>query len=115
MAGKGVAWDRAVKGWDGAGGAALLLVPCCLCPARNGALSRSALLILLAGGFMGFSRELGSPEMLIIGRSITGLHSGRCCLGCGAVHGPFLTARTPTDHSQGAGEDFCRGLMPASN
>ncbi|KFW66532.1 Solute carrier family 2, facilitated glucose transporter member 9, partial [Pygoscelis adeliae] len=45
---------------------------------RNGTLSRSALLILLAGGFMGFSRELGSPEMVIIGRSITGLHSGIC-------------------------------------
>ncbi|XP_068053991.1 solute carrier family 2, facilitated glucose transporter member 9-like isoform X1 [Anomalospiza imberbis] len=45
---------------------------------RNGALSRSALLVLLAGGFMGFSRELGSPEMVIIGRSITGLHSGIC-------------------------------------
>uniref|UniRef100_A0A8C3U3G3 Major facilitator superfamily (MFS) profile domain-containing protein n=1 Tax=Catharus ustulatus TaxID=91951 RepID=A0A8C3U3G3_CATUS len=40
--------------------------------------SRSALLVLLAGGFMGFSRELGSPEMVIIGRSITGLHSGIC-------------------------------------
>ncbi|NXB75208.1 GTR9 protein, partial [Donacobius atricapilla] len=49
---------------------------------RNGALSRSALLVLLAGGFMGFSRELGSPEMVIIGRSITGLHSGECFLGC---------------------------------
>ncbi|KAM6090096.1 solute carrier family 2, facilitated glucose transporter member 5-like isoform 1-T1 [Theristicus caerulescens] len=45
---------------------------------RNGALSRSALLVLLAGGFMGFSRELESPEMVIIGRSITGLHSGIC-------------------------------------
>ncbi|NXS55380.1 GTR9 protein, partial [Brachypteracias leptosomus] len=49
---------------------------------RNGTLSRSALLVLLAGGFMGFSRELASPEMVIIGRSITGLHSGRCYLGC---------------------------------
>ncbi|NXL82148.1 GTR9 protein, partial [Leptocoma aspasia] len=49
---------------------------------RNGALSRSALLVLLAGGFMGFSRELGSPEMVIIGRSVTGLHSGGCFLGC---------------------------------
>ncbi|NXW07322.1 GTR9 protein, partial [Fregetta grallaria] len=56
---------------------------------RNGTLSRSALLVLLASGFMGFSRELGSPEMVIIGRSITGLHSGRCC---GAVLGPFLMA-----------------------
>ncbi|NWW53515.1 GTR9 protein, partial [Pedionomus torquatus] len=45
---------------------------------RNGTLSRSALLVLLAGGFMGFSRELGSPEMVIIGRAITGLHSGIC-------------------------------------
>ncbi|KFU91506.1 Solute carrier family 2, facilitated glucose transporter member 9, partial [Chaetura pelagica] len=38
---------------------------------RNGTLSRSSLLVLLAGG-------LGSPEMVIIGRSITGLHSGIC-------------------------------------
>uniref|UniRef100_A0A8C0IF16 Solute carrier family 2, facilitated glucose transporter member 5 n=1 Tax=Bubo bubo TaxID=30461 RepID=A0A8C0IF16_BUBBB len=45
---------------------------------RNGALSRSALLVLLASGFMGFSQELRSPEMVIIGRSITGLHSGIC-------------------------------------
>ncbi|NXQ94419.1 GTR9 protein, partial [Sagittarius serpentarius] len=56
---------------------------------RNGVLSRSALLVLLAGGFLGFSRELGSPEMVIVGRSITGLHSGGCCRGCRAVHGPF--------------------------
>ncbi|NWH74880.1 GTR9 protein, partial [Piaya cayana] len=45
---------------------------------RKGALSHSAVLVLLAGGFMGFSRELGSPEMVIVGRSITGLHSGIC-------------------------------------
>ncbi|XP_033917731.1 solute carrier family 2, facilitated glucose transporter member 9-like isoform X2 [Melopsittacus undulatus] len=57
---------------------------------RNGALSRSSLLVLLAGGFMGFSRELESPEMVIIGRCITGIHSGRCCLGYGTVHSPFL-------------------------
>ncbi|NXW17026.1 GTR9 protein, partial [Circaetus pectoralis] len=57
---------------------------------RNGVLSRSALLVLLAGGFMGFSRELGSPEMVIVGRSITGLHSGRCSLGCGANLRGFL-------------------------
>ncbi|KFV58107.1 Solute carrier family 2, facilitated glucose transporter member 9, partial [Tyto alba] len=63
-------WPRDGMGLEG--------LPCCLCPARNGALSRSALLVLLAGGFMGFSRELGSPEMVIIGRSITGLHSGIC-------------------------------------
>ncbi|NXE81952.1 GTR9 protein, partial [Cochlearius cochlearius] len=87
---------------------------------RNGTLSRSALLVLMAGGFMGFSRELGSPEMVIIGRSIMGLHSGRVCLGCGAVHGPFLMSQSPTPHSQGAGEDFIfpnlrgfLGLMPS--
>ncbi|NXL22622.1 GTR9 protein, partial [Setophaga kirtlandii] len=77
---------------------------------RNGALSRSALLVLLAGGFMGFSRELGSPEMVIIGRSITGIHSGACtapsswlsplqpflggwrrlCLPIGSVEGIFI-------------------------
>ncbi|NXY58962.1 GTR9 protein, partial [Callaeas wilsoni] len=70
---------------------------------RNGALSRSALLVLLASGFMGFSRELGSPEMVIIGRSITGLHSGGCCLGCAQPlpHGPVFYS-----HSQGVGEGF---------
>ncbi|NXJ90752.1 GTR9 protein, partial [Corythaixoides concolor] len=49
---------------------------------RRGTLSRSTLLVLLAGGFMGFSRELGSPEMVIVGRSIMGIHSGRCFPGC---------------------------------
>ncbi|NXT59318.1 GTR9 protein, partial [Pluvianellus socialis] len=79
---------------------------------RNGTLSRSALLVLLASGFMGFSRELGSPEMVIIGRSITGLHSGGCC---GAAHGSFLTARSPTAHSQGTGEDFITPMATGSN
>ncbi|NWU74511.1 GTR9 protein, partial [Onychorhynchus coronatus] len=65
---------------------------------RNGALSRSALLVLLAGGFMGFSRELGSPEMVIIGRSITGLHSGMLCT--------VPSSQSSTAPSQGAGEDF---------
>ncbi|NXR97196.1 GTR9 protein, partial [Hypocryptadius cinnamomeus] len=63
---------------------------------RNGALSRSALLVLLAGGFMGSSRELGSPEMVIIGRSITGIHSGGCFLGCAQ----------PLPHGSGGGEGF---------
>lgn len=43
---------------------------------------------------MGFSRELGSPEMVIIGRSIMGLHSGRCYLVCGT----FLMAQSATAH-----------------
>uniref|UniRef100_A0A8C2UEQ7 Solute carrier family 2, facilitated glucose transporter member 5 n=1 Tax=Coturnix japonica TaxID=93934 RepID=A0A8C2UEQ7_COTJA len=38
----------------------------------------SALLVLLAGGLMAFSRYLAAPEMVIIGRAITGLHSGIC-------------------------------------
>ncbi|XP_065699555.1 solute carrier family 2, facilitated glucose transporter member 5-like [Patagioenas fasciata] len=45
---------------------------------RNVVLSRSTVLVLLASSFMGFSRELGSPEMVIVGRSIMGLHSGIC-------------------------------------
>ncbi|KAK2530572.1 hypothetical protein Q9233_006133 [Columba guinea] len=45
---------------------------------RNVVLSRSTLLVLLASSFVGFSRELGSPEMVIFGRSIMGLHSGIC-------------------------------------
>uniref|UniRef100_A0A8C2UDE3 Solute carrier family 2, facilitated glucose transporter member 5 n=1 Tax=Coturnix japonica TaxID=93934 RepID=A0A8C2UDE3_COTJA len=44
----------------------------------HGTLGRSALLVLLAGGLMAFSRYLAAPEMVIIGRAITGLHSGIC-------------------------------------
>uniref|UniRef100_A0A669PRU0 Solute carrier family 2, facilitated glucose transporter member 5 n=1 Tax=Phasianus colchicus TaxID=9054 RepID=A0A669PRU0_PHACC len=44
----------------------------------HGTLGRSALLVLLAGGLMAFSRQLAAPEMVIIGRAITGLHSGIC-------------------------------------
>ncbi|XP_042315011.1 solute carrier family 2, facilitated glucose transporter member 9-like [Sceloporus undulatus] len=45
---------------------------------RNGTLVRSNLLVLLAGTLMGFSRYLESPEMVIFGRFITGVHSGIC-------------------------------------
>ncbi|NWI98406.1 GTR9 protein, partial [Crypturellus undulatus] len=45
---------------------------------RNGALGRSALLVLLAAAAMGLSRHLGSPEMVIFGRFIMGVHSGGC-------------------------------------
>uniref|UniRef100_A0A8C0G867 Major facilitator superfamily (MFS) profile domain-containing protein n=1 Tax=Chelonoidis abingdonii TaxID=106734 RepID=A0A8C0G867_CHEAB len=38
----------------------------------------STLLVFLAGILMGFSRYLTSPEMVILGRFITGLHSGIC-------------------------------------
>nr|XP_013798359.1 PREDICTED: LOW QUALITY PROTEIN: solute carrier family 2, facilitated glucose transporter member 5-like [Apteryx mantelli mantelli] len=48
------------------------------CYGRNGTLSCSALLVLLAGISMGFSQDLGSPEMVIFGCSIMGVHSGIC-------------------------------------
>ncbi|NWV11147.1 GTR9 protein, partial [Ptilonorhynchus violaceus] len=89
---------------------------------RNGALSRSALLVLLAGGFMGFSRELGSPEMVIIGRSITGLHSGRCSLGCtqplphGSIpYSPFPGGRRRLHIPTGSVKDIfiCLGVFSA--
>lgn len=43
---------------------------------RKGTVIRSSPLVFIAGALMGFSRELGSPEMVIIGRFITGIHSG---------------------------------------
>nr|XP_056706033.1 solute carrier family 2, facilitated glucose transporter member 9-like [Euleptes europaea] len=43
---------------------------------RNGTLIRSSFFVFLAGGLMGFSRYMESPEMVIIGRFITGVHSG---------------------------------------
>ncbi|XP_058043910.1 solute carrier family 2, facilitated glucose transporter member 5-like isoform X1 [Ahaetulla prasina] len=43
---------------------------------RNGTLIRSNFLVLLAGMLMGFSRYLKSPEMVILGRFIIGIHSG---------------------------------------
>ncbi|CAH2322920.1 solute carrier family 2, facilitated glucose transporter member 9-like [Pelobates cultripes] len=43
---------------------------------RKGSLIASAPLVFIAGALMGFSRLFGSPEMVIIGRFITGIHSG---------------------------------------
>lgn len=43
---------------------------------RKGTLIRSTVLVFVGGGLMGFSRLCGSPEMIIIGRFITGIHSG---------------------------------------
>lgn len=37
----------------------------------------TAVLVFIAGALMGFSRICGSPEMVIIGRFITGIHSGK--------------------------------------
>uniref|UniRef100_A0A674ESE6 Solute carrier family 2, facilitated glucose transporter member 9-like n=1 Tax=Salmo trutta TaxID=8032 RepID=A0A674ESE6_SALTR len=43
---------------------------------RKGTLVRITCLVFIAGAFMGFSRTFGSPEMIIVGRFITGVHSG---------------------------------------
>ncbi|XP_073541387.1 solute carrier family 2, facilitated glucose transporter member 9-like [Phyllobates terribilis] len=43
---------------------------------RKGTVIKSSPLVFIAGALMGFSRMLGSPEMVIIGRFITGIHSG---------------------------------------
>ncbi|XP_068114638.1 solute carrier family 2, facilitated glucose transporter member 9-like [Hyperolius riggenbachi] len=43
---------------------------------RKGTVIKSSPLVFIAGALMGFSRVLGSPEMVIIGRFITGIHSG---------------------------------------
>uniref|UniRef100_A0A4W5KL07 Solute carrier family 2, facilitated glucose transporter member 5 n=1 Tax=Hucho hucho TaxID=62062 RepID=A0A4W5KL07_9TELE len=37
---------------------------------------RITCLVFIAGAFMGLSRTFGSPEMIIVGRFITGVHSG---------------------------------------
>ncbi|XP_072280956.1 solute carrier family 2, facilitated glucose transporter member 9-like [Pyxicephalus adspersus] len=43
---------------------------------RKGTVIKSSPLVFIAGALMGFSRILGSLEMVIIGRFITGIHSG---------------------------------------
>ncbi|KAI5629132.1 solute carrier family 2 (facilitated glucose transporter), member 15b, partial [Silurus asotus] len=43
---------------------------------RKGTLVKSTILVFVAGGLMGFSRHLSIPEMIFIGRFITGIHSG---------------------------------------
>uniref|UniRef100_A0A8C5R951 Solute carrier family 2, facilitated glucose transporter member 5 n=1 Tax=Leptobrachium leishanense TaxID=445787 RepID=A0A8C5R951_9ANUR len=43
---------------------------------RKGTVVISTPLVFIAGGLMGFSRLLESPEMVILGRFITGIHSG---------------------------------------
>ncbi|XP_027035117.1 solute carrier family 2 member 15b [Tachysurus fulvidraco] len=43
---------------------------------RRGTLVKSTVLVFVAGGLMGLSRHVGVPEMIIIGRFITGIHSG---------------------------------------
>ncbi|KAF4118680.1 solute carrier family 2 member 15b isoform X3 [Onychostoma macrolepis] len=43
---------------------------------RRGTLVHSTVLVFIAGVLMGFSRLCGSPEMIIVGRFIIGIHSG---------------------------------------
>ncbi|MEQ2188530.1 hypothetical protein GOODEAATRI_016024 [Goodea atripinnis] len=43
---------------------------------RKGTVVKTTVLVFIAGSLMGFSRICGSPEMVIFGRFITGIHSG---------------------------------------
>ncbi|ROL49586.1 Solute carrier family 2, facilitated glucose transporter member 9 [Anabarilius grahami] len=43
---------------------------------RKGTVVNSTVLVFLAASLMGFSRICGSPEMVIFGRFVTGIHSG---------------------------------------
>ncbi|KAG7486463.1 solute carrier family 2, facilitated glucose transporter member 5-like [Solea senegalensis] len=43
---------------------------------RRGTVVRSSMLVFIGGALMAFSRGCGSPAMVIIGRFITGVHSG---------------------------------------
>ncbi|KAM4730505.1 solute carrier family 2 member 15a isoform 3-T3 [Anableps anableps] len=43
---------------------------------RKGTVVNTTVLVFIAGSLMGFSRICNSPEMVIIGRFITGIHSG---------------------------------------
>lgn len=46
------------------------------CNFRKGTVVKTTFLVFIAGSLMGFSRICGSPEMVILGRFITGIHSG---------------------------------------
>ncbi|KAG7229904.1 hypothetical protein INR49_009622 [Caranx melampygus] len=49
------------------------------CPSEvnwKGTVVNTTVLVFIAGSLMGFSRICGSPEMVIFGRFITGIHSG---------------------------------------
>ncbi|XP_056147489.1 solute carrier family 2 member 15a [Lampris incognitus] len=43
---------------------------------RKGTVVNTTVLVFIAGTLMGFSRICGSPEMVIFGRFVTGIHSG---------------------------------------
>ncbi|XP_072293460.1 solute carrier family 2, facilitated glucose transporter member 9-like [Eucyclogobius newberryi] len=43
---------------------------------RKGTIVKTTVLVFIGGTFMGFSRTCGSPEMVIFGRFVTGVHSG---------------------------------------
>ncbi|TNM85934.1 hypothetical protein fugu_008205 [Takifugu bimaculatus] len=45
---------------------------------RKGTLVRATVLVFIGGALMGFSRACRMPAMVIIGRFITGVHSGIC-------------------------------------
>ncbi|XP_056385489.1 solute carrier family 2, facilitated glucose transporter member 9-like isoform X2 [Hyla sarda] len=70
---------------------------------RKGTLIKSSPLVFIAGALMGFSRILESPEMVIIGRFITGIHSG---ISLSVV--PMYLGEISPKNLRG-----CLGLMPS--
>lgn len=48
-----------------------------VCTNRKGTLVKSSVLVFIGGALMAFSRRCRLPSMVILGRYITGIHSGR--------------------------------------
>lgn len=59
---------------------------------RKGTVVKTTVLVFVAGSLMGFSRVCSSPEMVIVGRFITGIHSGTL-----AVHTDRQTTAKSSD------------------
>lgn len=68
-------WKVSVR--DGSLRYALCLFKMTVCPCRKGTLVRASVLVFIGGALMGFSRACRMPAMVIVGRFITGVHSGR--------------------------------------
>lgn len=68
---------REVSVCDGSWRYPLCVFKMTVCPHRKGTLVRATVLVFIGGALMGFSRACRMPAMVIIGRFITGVHSGR--------------------------------------
>ncbi|KAF3708515.1 Solute carrier family 2, facilitated glucose transporter member 9 Glucose transporter type 9 [Channa argus] len=75
---------------------------------RKGTVVNTTVLVFIAGSLMGFSRICGSPEMIIVGRFITGIHSD-------AHSSPFPLASSPVlalSRTSFSAEDLCFFTLP---